>query len=64
MKVNLGTGAQNSHDWERVLAGDFSTRRPRRATSACRPRWPWAISPSRSVSTGSGFPNITARHMA
>ena len=25
MKVNLGTGAQNSHDWERVLAGDFST---------------------------------------
>ncbi|GAS86499.1 LLM class flavin-dependent oxidoreductase [Mycolicibacterium brisbanense] len=27
MKVNLGTGAQNSHDWERVLAGDF-TRRP------------------------------------
>ncbi|MCW2625138.1 LLM class flavin-dependent oxidoreductase [Mycobacterium sp.] len=25
MKVNLGTGAQNSHDWDRVLAGDFST---------------------------------------
>jgi alkanesulfonate monooxygenase SsuD/methylene tetrahydromethanopterin reductase-like flavin-dependent oxidoreductase (luciferase family) len=25
MKVNLGTGAQNSHDWERVLSGDFST---------------------------------------
>lgn len=25
MKVNLGTGAQNSHDWERVLAGDFSS---------------------------------------
>lgn len=25
MKVNLGTGAQNSHDWERVLAGDFTT---------------------------------------
>jgi alkanesulfonate monooxygenase SsuD/methylene tetrahydromethanopterin reductase-like flavin-dependent oxidoreductase (luciferase family) len=25
MKVNLGTGAQNSRDWERVLAGDFST---------------------------------------
>ncbi|MEZ0365495.1 LLM class flavin-dependent oxidoreductase [Mycobacterium sp. pUA109] len=25
MKVNLGTGAQNSQDWERVLAGDFST---------------------------------------
>lgn len=24
MKVNLGTGAQNSHDWERVLAGDWS----------------------------------------
>ena len=24
MKVNLGTGAQNSKDWERVLAGDFS----------------------------------------
>jgi alkanesulfonate monooxygenase SsuD/methylene tetrahydromethanopterin reductase-like flavin-dependent oxidoreductase (luciferase family) len=24
MKVNLGTGAQNSHDWDRVLAGDFS----------------------------------------
>lgn len=25
MKVNLGTGAQNSNDWERVMAGDFST---------------------------------------
>ena len=25
MKVNLGTGAQNSHDWDRVLAGDFSS---------------------------------------
>ncbi len=25
MKVNLGTGAQNSHDWERVLAGDFGS---------------------------------------
>ncbi len=25
MKVNLGTGAQNSHDWERVMAGDFSS---------------------------------------
>jgi alkanesulfonate monooxygenase SsuD/methylene tetrahydromethanopterin reductase-like flavin-dependent oxidoreductase (luciferase family) len=24
MKVNLGTGAQNSRDWERVMAGDFS----------------------------------------
>jgi alkanesulfonate monooxygenase SsuD/methylene tetrahydromethanopterin reductase-like flavin-dependent oxidoreductase (luciferase family) len=24
MKVNLGFGAHNSHDWERVLAGDFS----------------------------------------
>jgi alkanesulfonate monooxygenase SsuD/methylene tetrahydromethanopterin reductase-like flavin-dependent oxidoreductase (luciferase family) len=26
MKVNLGTGAQNSHDWDRVLAGDFNSR--------------------------------------
>jgi alkanesulfonate monooxygenase SsuD/methylene tetrahydromethanopterin reductase-like flavin-dependent oxidoreductase (luciferase family) len=25
MKVNLGTGAQNSHDWDRVLAGNFSS---------------------------------------
>lgn len=25
MKVNLGTGAQNSQDWERVLSGDFSS---------------------------------------
>jgi alkanesulfonate monooxygenase SsuD/methylene tetrahydromethanopterin reductase-like flavin-dependent oxidoreductase (luciferase family) len=25
MKVNLGTGAQNSHDWDRVLAGDFNS---------------------------------------
>jgi alkanesulfonate monooxygenase SsuD/methylene tetrahydromethanopterin reductase-like flavin-dependent oxidoreductase (luciferase family) len=25
MKVNLGTGAQNSHDWERVLSGDFNS---------------------------------------
>jgi alkanesulfonate monooxygenase SsuD/methylene tetrahydromethanopterin reductase-like flavin-dependent oxidoreductase (luciferase family) len=24
MKVNLGFGSHNSHDWERVLAGDFS----------------------------------------
>ena len=24
MLVNLGTGAQNSQDWDRVLAGDFS----------------------------------------
>jgi alkanesulfonate monooxygenase SsuD/methylene tetrahydromethanopterin reductase-like flavin-dependent oxidoreductase (luciferase family) len=24
MKVNLGFGAHNSHDWDRVLAGDFS----------------------------------------
>ncbi len=24
MKVNLGFGAHNSHDWERVLAADFS----------------------------------------
>ncbi|ETW24139.1 LLM class flavin-dependent oxidoreductase [Mycobacterium gastri] len=23
MKVNIGLGAHNSHDWERVLAGDF-----------------------------------------
>ena len=25
MKVNLGSGAQNSHDWDRVMAGAFST---------------------------------------
>ena len=25
MKVNLGTGAQNSQDWERVLAGDYAS---------------------------------------
>ncbi len=24
MKVNLGFGAHNSHDWDRVLAEDFS----------------------------------------
>ncbi|OBG23789.1 LLM class flavin-dependent oxidoreductase [Mycobacterium sp. 852002-51057_SCH5723018] len=25
MKVNLGFGSHNSHDWDRVLAGDFSS---------------------------------------
>jgi alkanesulfonate monooxygenase SsuD/methylene tetrahydromethanopterin reductase-like flavin-dependent oxidoreductase (luciferase family) len=34
MKVNLGFGSHNSHDWERVLAGDFS-RPPATADWEC-----------------------------
>ena len=65
MKVNLGTGAQNSHDWDRVLAGDFSSPpADARTGSASRARSPSVISPNRSASTASGSPSTAARHTA
>ena len=42
MKVNLGTGAQNSHDWDRVLAGDFNSAPETPDWSASRVRSPSA----------------------